>query len=112
MDRHNSTEQNSYDYSRVPFDVDLKSKVAIRCVKHNEWFRQTLLAHKQGSHSCKQCQFERKSQKRIDFEEFERRARKTHGDKYSLILSNSHRNVNRFHITAKNHPRKVLKTAN
>ena len=67
---------DKYDYSKVEY-VNHKTKVTIICPKHGE-FQQFPYGHLSG-HGCKKCKFD---EKRLTTEEFIRRAKEKHGDKY------------------------------
>jgi len=77
---------NQYDYSQVNYK-NSKSKVTIRCIKHDATFEQTPFAHvimkRQG---CPICQEETKEQVRkrraTGTEEFVRRAKERFGDSF------------------------------
>lgn len=66
---------DKYDYSKVVY-VDNKTRVCIICPEHGE-FWQTPVLHLQGS-GCKYC----KKGLVFNTEDFKKRARKIHGDKY------------------------------
>ena len=71
---------NKYDYSKIEY-VNNKTKVCIVCPKHGE-FWQTPNAHLNGQ-GCPKCCNERIASIKVsNSEEFIKRARKTHGDKY------------------------------
>lgn len=68
---------NKYNYSKAEY-VNTKTKICITCPKHGD-FWQTPNGHLQGC-GCPQCGNE---SKRLTTEEFVRRAREIHGDKYN-----------------------------
>ena len=71
---------DKYDYSRVVY-VKSQAKVVIICPEHGE-FEQTPCNHLNGK-GCKLCAIANSSAKRrITLEDFIRRARAEHGDKY------------------------------
>lgn len=55
---------NKYDYSLVEY-VNTETKVAIRCLKHNELFYQTPHHHLSGK-GCRKCGYETVSKKTKD----------------------------------------------
>lgn len=72
---------DEYDYSLVDFTGRL-NKVKINCKEHGIFY-QTPAAHLQGQ-GCPGCgKIKRANGKKVSFEEFEFRARKIHGDKFS-----------------------------
>ena len=76
------THGNKYDYSKVDYK-DSKTKVCIVCPEdgHGE-FLQTPDNHTQGN-GCPKCgQIARSNSKRLSKEEFIKKSRKVHGDKY------------------------------
>ena len=71
---------NKYDYSKAVY-VDWKTKVCIICPEHGE-FWQKLNDHTNGQ-GCPTCAHEANGErKRLSKEEFIKKARKVHGDKY------------------------------
>ena len=71
---------NKYDYSKVKY-VDAKTKVCIVCPKHGE-FWQTPDSHLQG-HGCKKCCMEKLfNLTRMTKEEFIKKSKEMHGNKY------------------------------
>ena len=72
--------KDKYDYSKVEY-VNNHTKVCINCPKHGE-FWQTPHAHNQGQ-GCLKCGIEKRSEKKTSTkEEFIKKAREKHGDKY------------------------------
>jgi very-short-patch-repair endonuclease len=72
--------EGTYDYSKVKY-INMSSEVIITCSKHGD-FPQTPQTHLHGG-GCKLCGIEKRANKRkITFEEFIKRARKIHGNKY------------------------------
>lgn len=70
-----------FDYSRVSY-VDAWTPITIICPEHGE-FRQTPVAHLHGTHGCPKCAHSRVNEsRRLSTDEFLRRARETHGDRY------------------------------
>ena len=67
---------DKYDYSKVEY-INSKTKVCIICPVHGEFWI-TPNEHLLG-HGCKKCYHDRK---KITTEEFIRRAKEIHGDKY------------------------------
>ena len=77
---------NKYDYSKVIYERKDK-KVCIICPKHGE-FWQSPHQHLNGQ-KCPICANEINGlKKRLTFEEFVRKAKKVHGDKYDYSLVN------------------------
>jgi hypothetical protein len=72
--------KNKYDYSRVAYKNEI-SKVIIICPIHGE-FLQAPYNHKKG-HGCQECV----NRKKLTTEEFIKRARIIHGDKYDYSES-------------------------
>ena len=71
---------NKYDYSKVEY-VNTHTKVCIICPEHGE-FWQTPNAHLNGS-GCQKCGNEKRKQKNtLSTEQFIKRAKEVHGDKY------------------------------
>ena len=71
---------DKYNYSKVNY-VDSKTKVCIICPKHGE-FWQTPNAHLQGQ-GCPKCSIEyNKKRMSLTTEEFIKKAKEIHGDKY------------------------------
>ena len=71
---------NKYDYSKAVY-VDWKTKVCIICPEHGE-FWQKLNDHTNGQ-GCPTCAHEANGErKRLSKEEFIKKAREVHGDKY------------------------------
>jgi len=69
-----------FDYSLVDY-VNSKTKVKIVCVKHGV-FKQRPNDHL-GGYGCRKCQYEKTSKlNRFTNEEFIKRGKKIHGDKY------------------------------
>lgn len=81
ISRANEIHNNQYDYSKVDY-INTNTKVCIICSKHGE-FWQTPKNHLKGCGCCK-CGHERTNNSKIlTTEEFIRRARIKHGDKYN-----------------------------
>lgn len=80
--RSKSIHGDKYDYSKVVY-VDYTTKVCIICKECGKEFWQTPKDHLRG-HGCKLCMGKRIWDKRgrITKDEFVRRAREIHGDKY------------------------------
>lgn len=71
---------DKYDYSKVEYKNN-KTKVTIICPEHGK-FEQSPEHHLSG-HGCRKCQYKKFSEDRkYTFEEFLKKAKKTHGDKY------------------------------
>lgn len=70
-----------YDYSKVVY-TNNRTKVTIVCPRHGE-FEQAPVVHL-GDHGCRVCGYQgpRKT-RRVPYEEFVRRARLQHGDRYT-----------------------------
>ena len=76
---------DKYDYSKVNY-VDARTKVCIICPKHGE-FWQSPSNHLSGF-GCEQCHREKSGlTQRLTNEEFIRKAREIHGDKYDYSKS-------------------------
>lgn len=77
---------NKYDYSKVNY-INNNTDICIICPKHGE-FRQKPKGHLEGK-GCKECAKEILSEKRkMDTEEFIKRAKKIHGDKFDYSKVN------------------------
>ncbi len=72
---------NKYDYSNTIYET-AAIKVKIRCIKHDWEFPQTPNDHLSGK-GCKKCAVEKRTKSRkITLEQFIKRSRKKHGNKY------------------------------
>ena len=88
---------DNYDYSEVYY-IDSETPVKIKCKKHNNEFFQKPKGHLSGSTGCEFCIKEKLSisskskktnnTKRLTTEEFIKRAKEIHGDKYDYSLVN------------------------
>ena len=85
---------DKYDYSKVDY-VDKKTKVCITCPKHGE-FWQVPSRHLSG-HGCLLCGL------RDTTEEFVKKAKKVHGDKYDYSKVNYVDNRTKVYIQCKSH---------
>jgi hypothetical protein len=56
---------DKYGYNRLPEDVDYKTKYEIFCVKHQEYFSQSLKDHIYSKRGCRKCSHEALVQLRI-----------------------------------------------
>lgn len=81
VERAKKVHGDKYDYSKVGY-VNYKTKVCIICPIHGE-FWQTPSVHLNGE-GCKKCGYENVSQKnkKITTEEWIKKAKKVHGDRY------------------------------
>ena len=78
--------KNKYDYSKVEY-VNTTTPVTIICPIHGE-FQQRPTDHLKG-YGCKRCAAIKANESRkLTTEEFIRRARKVHGDKYDYSKTN------------------------
>ena len=76
---------DKYDYSKTVYRGQ-REKVCIICPKHGEFF-QTPEAHLSSNHGCRKCSFEESAKKQtLTKEEFIRKAKEKHGDKYDYSL--------------------------
>ncbi|MDB9984827.1 hypothetical protein OAE31_02920 [Gammaproteobacteria bacterium] len=86
---------DKYDYSNTVYETAAK-KVQIRCIKHDWEFPQTPNDHLSGK-GCKKCGEEKRAEsKKITFEQFIKRSRKKHGNKYDyskVILDGVDNNI-------------------
>ena len=80
IERAKKIHGNKYDYSKVKYE-NTETKVCIICPKHGE-FWQTPHHHLMGI-GCPYC-----GQKKYDTDEFVRRAKEIHGDKYNYSKTN------------------------
>ena len=77
---------NKYDYSKVNY-INNHTEVTIICPEHGE-FKQKPWSHLKG-YGCQKCGFEaRVNKSRLTTEEFIKRAREIHGDKYDYSKAN------------------------
>ena len=77
---------NKYDYSKVEY-IDSKHKVAIICPEHGEFF-QKANTHLQGS-GCRKCSTEKVAKlQRLSTDDFIKKAKEVHGDKYDYSKTN------------------------
>ena len=86
--KSNEVHNNEYDYSKViDFGygkMDRNTKVDVVCHKHGK-FSTTIYNHLQG-YGCPKCGYETTAKKRTrPFAEFEKLAKKIHGEKYIYI---------------------------
>ena len=80
VDKAKQIHGNKYDYSKVEY-INNKTKVCIICPEHGE-FWQTPNSHLNGC-ECKKCADERNGKKKsLTLEQFIKRSKKIHGDKY------------------------------
>lgn len=80
IERAKKVHGNKYKYSKVKY-VDYETPVTIICPIHGE-FQQTPNSHLH-SYGCQKCGFEHINEhKKLTTEEFIKRAKKIHGDKY------------------------------
>lgn len=85
IERAREVHGDKYDYSKVKFN-NSEDNVTIICPKHGE-FTQNIRVHLKG-HGCWKCYGERSGEmRRMSQEEFLRRAKETHGDKYDYSES-------------------------
>jgi len=95
-----------YDYSRVNY-IDAKTKIEIRCKKHDVWFNQTPDKHKSQKFSCPECQSQRHKasvdKRRLTFEEFKTKIESLHGedilDLSQVVYVNNRTKVKVRHIS-------------
>lgn len=81
VEKSNQIHGNLYDYSKVNY-TGVKDEVVIVCSFHGD-FLQTPDVHLRGS-GCPECGKVKSAEKRkITFEEFKRRSKELHGDKYT-----------------------------
>jgi len=85
---------DKFDYSRVSF-VNLTDKIEVLCIKHQELFTTTAAYHTKNDKwqvskgGCKKCSKEHGPQyEKLSEEEFLRRAREAHGNKYEYLNFN------------------------
>lgn len=93
---------NKYDYSKVEY-VDSKTPVCIICPKHGE-FWQMPGSHISGKSGCCECGKERiKMSLKKTTEDFIRKAKEVHGDRYDYTKTNYVGSLNNVLITCKKH---------
>ena len=93
----NKVHYNKYDYSKVIYK-NCDKKVIIICPKHGH-FKQTPSSHLSGG-GCFECVKDRLS---LGFDEFVKRAKKTHGDKYNYSKVSYKNSITRVCIICKVH---------
>ena len=92
---------DKYDYSKVEY-VNDRTKVCIICPKHGE-FWQTPNSHLNG-YGCSKCAYEVKGKRRsFSKEEFIKKTRKVHGDKYDYSKVNYVNNYTKVCIICHEH---------
>jgi hypothetical protein len=92
---------DKYDYSKVEY-VNDRTKVCIICPKHGE-FWQTPNSHLNG-YGCSKCAYEVKGKRRsFSKEEFIKKTRKVHGDKYDYSKVNYVNNYTKVCIICPEH---------
>ena len=96
---------NKYDYSKVNY-VNCQTKVCIICPIHGE-FWQTPTTHLKGTIGCRKCRDDKlkscNAKPPLTTEEFIRRARLVHGDKYDYQKSNYTNSKAKICITCQKH---------
>ena len=86
IERARKIHKNKYDYSKVNY-IKATIEVIITCPKHGD-FPQTPNKHLSGR-GCRECQYEKVSEiHKLSTEEFIRRAKEIHGDKYDYSKVN------------------------
>jgi len=79
--------QDRFDYSEVDYR-DSQTKVTIICPIHGRFY-QHLLTHTNITHGCPKCSLEERAKKRtLTTDEFIKRSRKVHGDRYDYSKVN------------------------
>lgn len=79
---HERFSKEDYDLSKINY-VNARTKVQIKCNKHEHWF-ESLPANLIKGHGCIKCGWDSTNDfKKDDVESFTRKARKRHGDYYS-----------------------------
>lgn len=89
-----------YDYSKTVYELSTK-KVIITCKKHGD-FLQTPNSHLKGN-GCKVCWDEKRNQYGLTFNDFLKRAKEVHGDKYVYSKTNFVNMLTNVTITCKIH---------
>ncbi|MBR6515289.1 MAG: hypothetical protein IKT40_00390 [Bacilli bacterium] len=85
IEKANAVHENKYDYSKVEY-INNSTKVKIICPIHGE-FEQTPRSHLSGR-GCHQCGIEKNANScRMTFDDFVKRAKEIHGDKYEYYES-------------------------
>ena len=82
IEKVNKIHNNKYDYSKIEY-IDLRTKICIICSEHGE-FWQTPATHLKGS-GCKICG---KNKNKTTTEEFIKKSKEIHGNKYDYSLVN------------------------
>jgi hypothetical protein len=82
--RANSIHGDKYDYSKAVYSL-ANTKLCIICKEHGEFY-QSPAKHVLAKHGCPKCGIKKCSKAiTVPFEEFVRRARNKHGNKYTYI---------------------------
>jgi hypothetical protein len=84
---------NKYDYDKVVMGKKNTHKVVITCPKHGD-FLQSVASHLKGN-GCKVCDLENRS---LDTDEFIKKSKEKHGDKYDYSKVNYVNNKTPVHI--------------
>ena len=87
-----------YDYSKAQY-VNNRTKIEIKCLKHNEIFYQVPYEHLKGYNSCSVCL----TNKKMNNEEFILKANKVHNNKFDYSLVNYTGNKNKIKIICPKH---------
>lgn len=89
-----------YDYSKTVYELSTK-KIIITCKKHGD-FLQTPNLHLSGG-GCKLCWEEKRNSYGASFDDFLKRAKEIHGDKYDYSKTNFVNMLTKVTITCKIH---------
>lgn len=72
--------EGTFDYSRVSEELPeaMHTKIDLCCTKHNQWFKQTVNSHLQGTRGCPRCYNSKMTMERLE----EKARQKLPGKKY------------------------------
>lgn len=86
-----------YDESKY---TDCRSKIPIKCIEHNLWFEQIPSSNKRGFEGCPECL---KRKLHYAKEDFVKKAKERHGNKYSYENVEYINSVTHVNVTCPNH---------
>ena len=92
---------DKYDYSKVNY-INAKTKIEIICPKHGSFF-QTPTNHLSGDKCPKCAQDDRSLKRRLTTEEFAKKAKEIHGDRYDYSKVNYINNHTKIEIICPKH---------
>lgn len=94
---------DKYDYSKINYK-DIKTKITIKCNKHDIWFKITPHHFMDGVCGCPKCNSENKSKRQsMKIEDFIKKSQKVHGYKYDYSKVNYINNKTKVCIICPKH---------